>query len=70
MLSSPLSLLLLVQATKYSFVIANAKFMLEDEEHIVEVLRERKRVFQEQEKERDFWVVPEPAFLDAMPDVA
>eukprot|EP00958_Prasinococcus_capsulatus_P025287 scaffold4196_cov350-Prasinococcus_capsulatus_cf.AAC.3 len=44
--------------------------MLKDEEHMVEVLRERKRVFQEKEMERDFWVVPEPAFLDAMPEVS
>jgi len=58
------------KATTYSFIIANAKFMLKDEEHMVEVLRERKRVFQEKEMERDFWVVPEPAFLDAMPEVS
>ena len=60
-----------LQETKtFGFVIANAKFMLLDEEHMVEVLRERKRVFQEKNEERDFWIVPEPKFLDAMPDVS
>ena len=46
--------------------------MLNDEnnEHFPEVLRERRRFYRETSKDQDFWVVPNPAFLDAMPDVA
>jgi|TARA_B110000977_G_scaffold38255_1_gene51433 hypothetical protein len=46
--------------------------MLNDEnnEHLPEVLRERRRFYREIAREQDFWVVPNPAFLDAMPDVA
>ena len=41
--------------------------MLNDEnnEHFPEVLRERRRFYRETSKEQDFWVVPNPAFLDA-----
>ena len=51
--------------------MANAEYMLHDEnnEHFPEVLRERRRFYRETSKEQDFWVVPNPAFLDAMPDV-
>ena len=57
---------------KFYFCIANADFMLNDEnnEHFPEVLRERRRFYRETSKEQDFWVVPNPSFLDAMPDVA
>ena len=57
---------------KYYFCLANADFMLNDEnnEHFPEVLRERRRFYRETNKDQDFWVVPNPAFLDAMPDVA
>ena len=46
--------------------------MLNDEnnEHFPEVLRERRRFYRETKKDQDFWVVPNPTFLDAMPDVA
>lgn len=57
---------------KFYFCVANADFMLNDEnnEHFPEVLRERRRFYRETSKDQDFWVVPNPAFLDAMPDVA
>lgn len=56
---------------KYFFCIANADFMLNDEnnEHFPEILRERRRFYRETEKAQDFWIVPNPTFLDTMPDV-
>ena len=59
------------QTKTFYFCVANADFMLNDEnnEHIPEELRERRRFYRETSKEQDFWVVPNPAFLDAMPDV-
>lgn len=44
--------------------------MLDDEntEHFPELLRERRRHFSETGREIDFWVVPNPTFLDQMPD--
>jgi len=54
--------------TTYHYVLASKKFLME-EEPLEEVLRERTRNYQEQEKEIDFWLVPEPAFLDA-PELA
>ena len=38
----------------------------ENNEHFPEVLRERRRFYRETSKEQDFWIVPNPAFLDAM----
>jgi hypothetical protein len=48
----------------YYYVLASKRFLLE-EEPLEEVLNERVRNYQEQEKEIDFWLVPEPAFLEA-----
>lgn len=48
----------------YYFILASAKFLIEDES-IEEVLKERRRNYQEQNKEIDFWLVLQPAFLDA-----
>lgn len=48
----------------YYYVLASQRFLLE-EEPIEEVLRERTRHYHEQEKEIDFWLVKEPAFLEA-----
>lgn len=48
----------------YYYVLASQRFLLE-EEPIEEVLRERTRHYHEQEKEIDFWVVKQPAFLEA-----
>ena len=48
----------------YYYVLASQKFLLEDEP-LEEVLRERRRYYQEQEKEIDFWLVKQPAFLES-----
>ncbi|MGD2182796.1 MgPME-cyclase complex family protein [Lusitaniella coriacea] len=50
--------------TTYYYVLASQKFLLE-EEPFDEVLRERKRYYQERDKEIDFWLVKQPAFLEA-----
>ena len=59
------------QTRKYYFCVANADFMLNDEnsEHFPEILRERRRFYRETDKPQDFWIVPNPTFLDAMPEV-
>ncbi|BAY71187.1 MgPME-cyclase complex family protein [Anabaena sp. FACHB-709] len=48
----------------YYYVLASRRFLLQ-EEPIEEVLKERTRHYHEQEKEIDFWLVPQPAFLEA-----
>ncbi|MDJ0773585.1 MAG: DUF2488 family protein [Mastigocoleus sp. MO_167.B18] len=48
----------------YYYVLASQHFLLE-EEPLEEVLRERTRYYHEQEKEIDFWLVKQPAFLEA-----
>ena len=53
--------------TKYYFLVANAKFMLDEEEHFQEQLFERLRYYGERDKEQDFWLVIEPKFLDKFP---
>ena len=50
--------------TTYHYVLASQKFLLE-EEPLEEVLRERVRNYQEKEKAIDFWLVKQPAFLEA-----
>jgi len=50
--------------TTYYYVLASQKFLLE-EEPLEEVLRERTRDYQEKNKEIDFWLVKQPAFLEA-----
>ena len=47
-------------------VVANADFMLHDvqNESFAEQLRERRRLYREQKKEVDFFLVPEPAWLE------
>ncbi|XP_061344892.1 uncharacterized protein LOC133290795 [Gastrolobium bilobum] len=54
---------------KYYFLVANAKFMLDEEEHFQEQLFERLRYYGERDKEQDFWLVIEPKFLDRFPDI-
>lgn len=54
--------------TTYYYVVASKKFLFDDEP-TEEVLRERTRHYQEQEKEIDFWAIVQPAFLDA-PELA
>ena len=52
----------------YYYLVASQKFLCE-EEPLDEVFRERYRYYNEQEKEVDFWLIQQPAFLDA-PDLA
>lgn len=52
----------------YYYILSSQRFLLE-EEPFEEVLRERIRNYHEQEKEIDFWLVKQPAFLDA-PEMA
>ncbi|NES06692.1 MAG: DUF2488 family protein [Okeania sp. SIO2F4] len=52
----------------YYYVLASKKFLLE-EEPLEEVFRERTRDYHEKEKEIDFWLIAEPAFLEA-PEMA
>ncbi len=48
----------------YYFVAASRRFLLE-QEPLAEVLKERQRHYQSQEKALDFWLVESPAFLAA-----
>ncbi|MGB3765249.1 MAG: MgPME-cyclase complex family protein [Phormidesmis sp.] len=50
--------------TTYYYVAASQRFLLE-EEPLDEVLQERHRHYQSQEKEIDFWLIRQPAFLEA-----
>jgi hypothetical protein len=52
----------------YYYVLASQRFLLE-EEPLEEVIAERTRNYHEQEKEIDFWLVKQPAFLEA-PEMA
>ncbi|OUL23353.1 hypothetical protein BV378_21780 [Nostoc sp. RF31YmG] len=52
----------------YYYVLTSQRFLLQ-EEPIEEVLKERTRHYHEQEKEIDFWLVKQPAFLEA-PEMA
>lgn len=52
----------------YYYVLGSQRFLTK-EEPLEEVLRERTRNYQEQEKEIDFWLVVQPAFLEA-PEMA
>lgn len=49
--------------TTYHYVLASQKFLFE-EEPFEEVIKERIRNYKEQNKEIDFWVVKQPAFLE------
>ncbi|KAM0841054.1 hypothetical protein ACQ4PT_059271 [Festuca glaucescens] len=53
----------------YYFLVANAKFMLDDEEHFQEQLQEKLRLYEERSMEQDFWLVIEPKFLDKFPNI-
>ena len=52
----------------YYYVLASQTFLME-QEPFEEVLRERTRYYREQEKAIDFWLVQQPAFLEA-PEMA
>ncbi len=55
--------------TTYHYILASQKFLLE-EEPLDESLKERIRFYGEQGKEIDFWLVLQPAFLEAPEMVA
>lgn len=55
--------------TTYYYIVANAQFMLYEEEHAMEVVREKRRFMKEKNMPRDFWFVPNPEFLDSQPEV-
>jgi hypothetical protein len=59
---------LIFPMTTYYYVLASTRFLTE-EEPIHEVLKERHRNYQEQEKAVDFWLIDQPAFLNA-PELA
>ena len=48
--------------TTYFFVAASEKF-LTIEEPLEEILKERERNYKENNKERDFWLLKNPSFL-------
>lgn len=48
----------------YYYVLGSQQFLLV-EEPLEEVLKERQRHYQESEKAIDFWLVSQPAFLEA-----
>ena len=50
--------------TIYYYVAASQKFLFE-EEPFEEVIQERIRNYGERNKEIDFWLIKQPAFLDA-----
>ncbi|MGK7927382.1 MAG: MgPME-cyclase complex family protein [Spirulina sp.] len=52
----------------YYYILASQRFLLE-EEPFEEVLRERTQHYQERNKEIDFWLVKQPAFVEA-PEMA
>lgn len=52
----------------YYYVLASQRFLVE-EEPLEEVLKERIRNYHEQEKEIDFWLIKQPAFLES-PEMA
>jgi Protein of unknown function (DUF2488) len=52
----------------YHYLLASQKFLLE-EEPLHEVFEERQRYYHENQKEIDFWLVKQPAFLEA-PEMA
>lgn len=49
--------------TTYYYVVASDRFLFVDEP-TDEVIKERIRNYQENEKEIDFWVVKQPSFLE------
>ncbi|NET55671.1 MAG: DUF2488 family protein [Symploca sp. SIO2E6] len=54
--------------TTYYYVLGSQSFLTE-KEPLEEVLRERTRNYHEKEKEIDFWLVKQPAFLE-VPEMA
>eukprot|EP00475_Leptophrys_vorax_P015519 TRINITY_DN21847_c0_g1_i1.p2 TRINITY_DN21847_c0_g1~~TRINITY_DN21847_c0_g1_i1.p2 ORF type:complete len:154 (+),score=19.99 TRINITY_DN21847_c0_g1_i1:120-581(+) len=57
-------------SAKYHFIVANAQFMLDEEEHFQEQLKERLRWLGERGEEQNFWLVYEPKFLEEFPEIS
>ncbi len=59
--------MLILGAQEYYALVCNAEwfFMDAQNESIAEQLREKVRFFKEQNMERDFFIVPNPKWLDA-----
>jgi len=58
------------ESQQYYFVAASRKYLCEDEETpLRETLSERRRNFEIRNKEINFWLVEQPAFLEA-PEMA
>jgi hypothetical protein len=53
-----------IPMSTYYYLIASEKFLIE-EEPLDEVVRERSRNYQKQNKPIDFWIVRQPMFLTA-----
>jgi len=53
-----------MKATNYYFIIASMQFLVE-EEPLEEVLRERSQYYSRTNKSIDFWLLPEPKFLES-----
>lgn len=51
--------------TTYYYLVASEKFLASDNENLHEVLEEKERDYREKNRERDFWFIKQPAFLDA-----
>lgn len=51
--------------TTYYYLVASEKFLTSDNENLHEVLEEKERNYKEKNKEKDFWFIKQPAFLDA-----
>ncbi len=59
---------LIMNMQTYYYALASQRFLIQ-QEPIAEVLKERTRYYHEQEQEIDFWLVEQPAFLEA-PEMA
>lgn len=51
--------------TTYYYLVASEKFLNSDSENLHEVLEERERDYKEKNREKDFWFIKQPAFLEA-----
>ncbi|BBA79410.1 hypothetical protein RGRSB_0886 [cyanobacterium endosymbiont of Rhopalodia gibberula] len=51
--------------TTYYYILASQRFLVE-EEPLDEVFRERTRNYRETNKEIDFWLIKQPAFIESL----
>ncbi len=49
----------------YYYLVASEKFLSSNNENLHEVLKEKTRDYEEKRKEIDFWLIKQPAFLEA-----